>query len=200
MTKHYLWAIVSIFWLCLFTPLTVFAEEATGAEHAVRTEDSVQLRSENFTLSGNIDGAQGVDMISELERFRAALLEIHGLPSSSQDNRLEIYVVSDPEIFDILGVEENFVAIYSQTNAGPRALINGSAGAFDASSGSVLRHGLRHEYAHHFTRTYLGLTEPVWLAEGLAEYYAGYVENADGSYHFGAPNEVHEYVCALSHS
>jgi len=188
MMKPYLWTFVSFCLFYLSAPLIAQAEETAS------NIDSIQLRSDNFTLSGKIDGAQGVDMISELERFRSALLEIHGLPANSKDQRVEIYVVSDPEIFGILGVDENFIAIYSQTNAGPRALINGSAEAFDASSGSTLRHGLRHEYAHHFTRTYLRLTEPLWLAEGLAEYYAGYVENDDGSYHFGAPHEGHEVV------
>jgi len=177
------------FWAAVLACLTFLLYGA-----AAQAEDSIQVQSDNFILSGKIDGAQGVDMISELERFRSALLEIHGLPADSQDNRLEIYIVSDPDIFDILGVNENFVAIYSQTNAGPRALVNGSAEAFDASSGSVLRHGLRHEYAHHFTRTYLHLAEPLWLAEGLAEYYAGYEENEDGSYQFGAPHKPHEFV------
>jgi len=197
MTKHYLWTLVSLCLLCLFSPLSAFSED--GAKDVLKIQntiqkDSIQVRSDNFTLSGKIDGAQGIEMISELERFRSALLETHGLPATSIDQRVDIYVVSDPEIYSILGVDESFVAIYTQTNAGPRALINGSSEAFDASSGSVLRHGLRHEYAHHFTQTYLRLTEPVWLAEGLAEYYAGYVENEDGSYHFGAAHETHEYV------
>ena len=118
MMKPYLWTFVSFCLFYLSAPLIAQAEETAS------NIDSIQLRSDNFTLSGKIDGAQGVDMISELERFRSALLEIHGLPADSRDQRVEIYVVSDPEIFGILGVDENFIAIYSQTNAGPRALIN----------------------------------------------------------------------------
>ena len=182
---------VKNFNLVVFVNILVFI---LGCRSALRAEDSIQVRSDNFTLSGQIDGAQGVDMISELERFRSALLEIHNLPASTKDNRVDIYIVSDSEIFDILGVNENFVAIYAPTPAGPRALINGSEGVLDASAGSDLRSSLRHEYAHHFTRTYLSLTEPVWLSEGLAEFYAGYAENEDGSYQIGTAHDGHVEV------
>ena len=117
-TRHF-WRLVTVCLLCVFGPVSAYAQDETSQA------DSLQLRSNNFTLSGKMDGAQGVEMISELERFRAALLEIHGLPADSKDQRVDMYIISDPDIFDIMGVNENFVAIYSQTHAGPRALING---------------------------------------------------------------------------
>jgi len=83
-----------------------------------------------------------------------ALLEVHDLPSDSPERRLDIYVVTDPVIFDILGVSEDFIAIYAPTAAGPRALINGSLPDMAVTTGSSLRRSLRHEYAHHFIFTW----------------------------------------------
>lgn len=156
---------------------------------SAQAQTSVQITSDNFTLSGEIDGAAGIDIISELERFRSALLEVHDLPANQPERRLDIYVVTDPEIFEILGVSKDFVAVYAPTPAGPRALINGSLPEMSTSPGSALRRSLRHEYAHHFTYTHLPIAQPRWLSEGLAEFYAGYTELPDGSYQIGTPDE-----------
>jgi len=161
---------------------------------SAHAQTPVQIISDNFTLSGEIDGAAGVDIISELERFRSALLEVHDLPADQPERRLDIYVVTDPEIFEILGVSENFVAVYAPTSAGPRALINGSLPEMTTAPGSALRRSLRHEYAHHFIYTHLPIAQPRWLSEGLAEYYAGYAELADGSYQIGTPDEQSKLI------
>ena len=61
---------------------------------SAHAQTPVQIISDNFTLSGEIDGAAGVDIISELERFRSALLEVHDLPADQPERRLDIYVVT----------------------------------------------------------------------------------------------------------
>lgn len=152
-------------------------------------QTAIQVTSDNFTLSGEMEAADAIDIISELERFRSALLEIHNLPADSPERRLDIYVVTDPEIFDILGLSEDFVALYSPSFAGPRALINGSLPDLEVSNGPSLRRSLRHEYAHHFIYTHLPIAQPRWLAEGLAEYYAGYEELPDGQFQIGVPDK-----------
>ena len=157
-------------------------------------ENAIQITSDNFTLSGEMDGAEGIDIISELERFRSALLEIHNLPASTIDRRLDIYVVTDPDIFGILGVNQDFVAVYAPTSAGPRALVNGSLEQMTTEAGSALRRSLRHEYAHHFIYTHLPIAQPRWLSEGLAEYYAGYTELPDGSYQIGTVDEGSQFI------
>ena len=173
--------------------LMIWSGHASAQENP-NTETAIRVSSDNFTLSGKIDGAQAVDIISELERFRSALLEIHDLPANSPDRILDIYVVTDPEVFDILGVGADFIALYSPTPAGPRALINGSREGMTTEPGSTLRWSLRHEYAHHFIYTHLPLAQPRWLAEGLAEYYAGYEELEDGSFQIGAQNEDSQII------
>jgi len=181
------------FWLCV-SPV-----------HAKGSTDAVQITTDHFRLSGVMVPEDGIAMISELERYRAALLEVHGLPADTPDRRVDIYIVSDPDIFDVLGVGENFVALYSPTLAGPRALINGSLGvqAFAYASDpaaeleAVLRQNLRHEYGQHFINNFLPVPHPTWIGEGLAEYYAGYDELPDGGYRFGVPQATS--VVALSY-
>lgn len=160
-------------------------------------QTAIQVTSDNFTLSGDIDAAEAVDMISELERFRSALLEVHNLPADSPERRLDIYVVTDPVIFDILGVSEDFIAVYAPTAAGPRALINGSLPDMTVKTGLSLRRSLRHEYSHHFIYTHLPIAQPRWLSEGLAEYYAGYTELPDGQFQIGVPDETSSLILSF---
>ena len=181
MIRNFILALTSVFFL-LYGPHSAFAQTA------------IQVTSDNFTLSGEMDAAEAIDMVSELERFRSSLLEVHDLPANSPERRLDIYVVTDPEIFDILGVSEDFVAVYAPTSAGPRALINGSRPDMTSAAGSSLRRSLRHEYAHHFIYTHLPLAQPRWLSEGLAEYYAGYAEGPDGTFQIGVADEESIFI------
>lgn len=154
-------------------------------------QTAVKIQSDNFTLSGEIDAANAIEMISELERFRAALFEIHDIPLTAADQRVDMYIVSDPDIFKVLGLSEDFVAIYQPTIAGPRALINGNAAAGDLTE---LRNSLRHEYVHHFIASHRQNVTPRWLGEGLAEYFASYEEMPDGQYRIGAPHELQQLL------
>lgn len=152
---------------------------------------AVQIQSDNFTLSGEMKTSNAIEMISELERFRSALFEIHDIPSSTPDQRVDMYIVSDPDIFTVLGLSEDFIAIYQPTIAGPRALINGNAAAGDLAD---LRNSLRHEYVHHFISSHRQKVTPRWLGEGLAEYFASYEELSDGQYRIGAPHELQQLL------
>lgn len=154
-------------------------------------QTAVQIQSDNFTLSGKIDAANAIDMISELERFRAALFEIHNVPPSTPDQRVDMYIVSNPDIFKVLGLSEDFIAIYQPTIAGPRALINGNAAAGDLAE---LRNSLKHEYVHHFISSHRQKVTPRWLNEGLAEYFASYEELPNGQYRIGVPHELQQLL------
>ncbi|MDB2437413.1 hypothetical protein N9W89_01740 [Hellea sp.] len=156
-----------------------------------QAQTAIQVQSDNFTLSGEINAADAIDMVSELERFRSALFEIHNIPTSATDQRVDMYIVSDPEIFKVLGLDEGFVAIYQPTIAGPRAIINGNT---VSESPTDLRHSLRHEYVHHFNAHHRRQVTPRWLEEGLAEYFAAYEELPDGQYRIGAPLDTQQLI------
>ncbi|WP_026942965.1 tetratricopeptide repeat protein [Hellea balneolensis] len=176
MTRLILSALIS---LCLISAKLSHAQSA------------VQIQSDNFTLSGEIDTSNAIDMISELERFRSALFEIHNIPLSTPDQRVDMYIVSDPDIFKVLDLSEDFIAIYQPTIAGPRAIINGNAAAGDIQE---LRNSLRHEYVHHFTSSHRQKVTPRWLGEGLAEYFASYEELPDGQYRIGTPHDLQQLL------
>lgn len=169
-----------ILWLT-FSPL-VFAQ------------DIVQATSENFTLSGKVSEDEATDILKDLESMRHALLDVHGKPASTKDQMVDIFIIDDPEIFQIMDVDENFVAIYSVSIAGPRILVNGNK----LSSNPVhLRQSLRHEYAHHFFAKHNDFAVPLWLGEGLAEYYGGFEELTDGNYRFGVPLSAQEVLATF---
>ncbi len=169
----------------LFFTLSVLCPSIALAENAI------QATSPNFVLSGEIPTQDAADIIMELEEFRAALLDLHDIPSKTKDFVLDIYIVSDPEIFKILDVGEAFVAIYSPSIAGPRVIVNGNT---LRERPDYLRHSLRHEYVHHFNSLYQKIVIPQWMDEGLAEYYAAYEKRPDGQFTFGKDIEVSKYI------
>lgn len=165
-----------------------FAQEPAAAKQPPAAEvpaisSAVQARTPNFTLSGDLSAEAAIDMISELERFRAALLEVHDVPAGTTDQVVDIYIIHDEDMFQVLGVPETFIAVYSIANVGPRVLVNGNV---LRDHPERLRHSLRHEYVHHFNSLYQKTVIPKWMEEGLAEYYAGYKEHPDGQYSFGS--------------
>ncbi len=148
-------------------------------------EQSARATSPNFSLSGEVTAETAIELIGELEEFRAVLLAYKNLPATSIDRPIDIYVISDPDIFGILDVQESFVAVYTNSIVGPRIFVNGNMLLQDMKT---LRNSLRHEYAHHFNAYYRETATPRWLDEGLAEYYAGYEKISELQYKIGLEN------------
>ena len=146
---------------------------------------TVQARSPNFNLSGDVGSETAIELIRELEEFRAVLLHSYGRDMSMRDQLLNIYIISDPDVFDILELSDGFVAVYAPSIAGPRVFVNGN---LLEDHPDELRHSLRHEYVHHFNTRYQDHVVPSWLNEGFAEYYAGFEKTAPGQYVFGMPD------------
>ena len=159
--------------------------------------DAIKIRSENFQLSGEIDPKNAIKFIDNLEQIRFALLDIHAITDTAQEQVLQIYVITDPEIFKALGVAKNFVAIYRDTDLGPRALVNGSileSGELGEETLEILRSTILHEYVHYFSTTHLDFAMPRWAAEGIAEYYATFVQLDNGDFQFGTPEPHNQLV------
>lgn len=166
---------------------------ATAAYSQIRdTTAPIQVTSHNFVLSGRIAPEKAQILVTDLEEFRVAVLDIFDGPEGVETEKIEISYFTDVDDFEAIAPSANISALYFQSVLGARILVNGQVLDHDISQ---IKRALFHEYMHHLNHNYLGYNIPVWLNEGLAEYYATFEKTADGHYIVG--QNLDDYFDAL---
>lgn len=129
---------------------------ALPAKHSVKAEQLLVLS--DFQLSPQDP------LIAELEQLRESVVETLELPR--QERKVVVYLFSNES-----GYSEYMQSTYPNLPA-RRAFFIGSPGelAVYAFWGSQVRIDLRHEYTHGLLHASLK-SVPLWLDEGLAEYF-----------------------------
>ena len=168
----------------LLTPLTAAIACALWAAPALA---QVEATSDNFRLVSEAD-VPGTAILSDLEAFRAAVLADLGLPTADAEP-LALTLTEDLALFDAITPGGITAGIYLQSAAGADIVIGYSDAPghvlSDALDPDWLRLVLRHEVVHHILETHYPRKLPIWLGEGLAEYYATFDTDGDGLAIFG---------------
>ena len=145
---------------------------------AARANSWVSVRSENFALVGHVGERELLSLANNLEEFRAVFSQL--LPEEYFDTRWPMVIVvfadgADYAPFKPLreGQPDQSVAGYFKAGH-DLSYITLAAGGTHELTTSVLFH----EYVHSLVRNRYGRA-PLWLDEGVAEYYSAY-ELADG--------------------
>ncbi|MGB6318289.1 MAG: hypothetical protein WBG08_06600 [Litorimonas sp.] len=174
----------------LSAALPAFAQGANiGASMGAGMEagEGVSARSEHFVLVSDAS-VDARTLLSDLEAFRIAVAADLGLPEVRQPP-LRISIVDDPDLFTAVSPGGLTAAIYRQSAVGPDVVLG-----YDSRPGRMLSRALepewlrlvlRHETVHHLLETRYPRKLPIWLGEGLAEYYASYRRGPDGRPVFG---------------
>ncbi len=167
--------------------LAVGSAPAAAVPLPAAGEDWIEVRSPNFILFGNATPGAVETIATDLERLRAALAQINPGLKLTSPYPTTIYVFKDGASFspfqllyngrsaEVSGYFlsrsfANYVAIGARPRGDDRALIY-------------------HEYLHYLLRNnYPEL--PLWLNEGLAEYYSTF-EVGRGEAKLGLPLETH---------
>jgi tetratricopeptide (TPR) repeat protein len=133
----------------------------------------VSARSENFNFVGHVSARELREFAASLEEFRAVFQQI--LPREYFESGQPITVVvfaSDDEYTSFKplreGQPDTFVAGYFKAGSDLNYITLASHATRDETT-SVLFH----EYVHSLVRNRYGRA-PLWLDEGLAEYYSAY--------------------------
>ncbi|WP_189498799.1 hypothetical protein [Algimonas arctica] len=148
----------------------------------------VAAQSDNFSLISDapVDAA---DILSDLETFQRAVIEDLGLTQTVVTEPLRLNIIDDPKTFAAITPGGVTAAIYLQSAAGHDIIVGHRTEPGHLLSNALdpngLRLVLRHEVVHHILETRYARKLPVWLGEGLAEYYATYARGADGRATFG---------------
>jgi len=125
----------------------------------------IEIRSENFILSGDVRQKDGEGLLRDLEFLRKNVFKILGVNGA-------------PEIVPV-----------QVTHNGPAFVLNGKAGF---RRGGQARHIALHEYTHHIVAAYTELDYPRWYNEGFANYLATFTYK-DGTFRFGDPYQPYAY-------
>lgn len=150
--------------------------------------DGVRAASENFRLIS--DAAVDADAIlTDLEAFQQAVIADLDLDIVNRETPLRISIFDDPDTFTALAPAGLTAAVYLRSAAGHDIIIGHRAEPNQLLSDMLdpagLQLVLRHETVHHILESYYSRKLPVWLSEGLAEYYATYSLGPDGRVTFG---------------
>jgi tetratricopeptide (TPR) repeat protein len=135
-------------------------------------EHWVEVKSEHFTVvtDESLDNAQ--EAARALERIRAALLGAAWPHATlARPDHLEVFVLDDDTTFHDL-FSRNVDGLYMGSSGSGTIILHGPPGRWEhrstlavEGSTSVLKHELTHRLAY-----FVGIRQPRWLAEGLAQF------------------------------
>ncbi|MDQ3907697.1 MAG: tetratricopeptide repeat protein [Acidobacteriota bacterium] len=161
--------------LLIVFALALVAGRARGAESA----PWAAARAEDFTLAGHLGERELSDLASSLEEFRAVFRQI--LPK-------EYFAAGQPTVVVVFASDGEYEPFKPLNGDQPDQLV---AGFFkpgqDINYITLAWRGSRaettpvlfHEYVHALVRNRYGRA-PLWLDEGLAEYYSAYALASGG--------------------
>lgn len=145
-----------------------------GAQSA--QADWKRATSAHFEVYGASFESEIVDATRELEAFDRLLRQLTATPTTAEQNRLKIYIVSDTVALRQVAPEmgDTIAGFYTATATDTVAVAKRQRG-----SDTFGRHVLFHEYAHHFMLAHKAGAYPAWYVEGFAEYVATAVITRD---------------------
>ena len=155
----------------------------------LNAQDWISLRSEHFQLHGNTTERELRDVALRLEQFREVIGRLY--PTSVRDGDAAVIAM-------VFRDDRSFRPFMPRANGRVIPSSGVFASSLDASyiglsldAGAEAYPVIFHEYLHYLLRTAFGGV-PLWLNEGLAEYYSTFEVTADGrSARLGRPHERH---------
>ena len=151
--------------------------------------DWISLRSEHFQVHGNVTERELRDVALRLEQFREAISKLH--PDSVPANAAPVIALifrDDRSLRPFMPrANGRVVPVMGLFTPSPDAAYL----ALSLDSGEEAYAGIYHEYTHYLLGSAFAAV-PVWLNEGLAEYYSMFeVTNGGRSAQVGRPHERH---------
>ena len=145
----------------------------------------IEVRSDNFIISGDVRKKDAQSLLRDLEFFRKNVFKILGVNEAPEIVPVRVYVAKNEKAFKSVTGVGGFGGMYTMTHNGPAFVLNGKAGF---RRGGQARHIALHEYTHHIVGAYTELDYPRWYNEGFANYLATFTYK-DGTFRVGDPHQ-----------
>lgn len=150
----------------------------------------IEVRSDNFIISGDVRQKDAEGLLRDLELFRKNVFKILGVNGAPEIVPVRVYVAKNEKALkSVIGVG-GFGGMYTMTHNGPAFVLNGKAGF---RRGGQARHIALHEYTHHIVAAYTELDYPRWYNEGFANYLATFTYK-EGTFRVGDPHQPYAYT------
>ncbi|WP_026942814.1 hypothetical protein [Hellea balneolensis] len=153
---------------------------------------AIEVRSDNFIITGDMRQKDGERLLRDLEIFRKNVFKVLGVNGAPEIIPVRVYVTKNEKGLAKVTGTGGFGGMYTTTLNGPAFVLNGKAG-FRRGGGA--RHIALHEYTHHIVSTYTELDYPRWYNEGFANYLATFTYK-DGTFRVGDPHDPYAYTLA----
>jgi len=152
----------------------------------------LEVKSQNFILYGNIGEGSAKTLLTELEDYRAAILQRMGASNLGPEIiPVRIYIADGPKEIEKLTGAVGAGGVYRTSLEGPVFVLNSRSGF---RRGNKARAIALHEYTHHLLASFTTTTYPRWYSEGLAEYLSTFKTNKKGHIIIGQPEQDHAYA------
>ena len=125
-----------------------------------------------FTVFTQGDPAQATALMHSFAQLRNALSQVSPLHATASEN-LKIIVFQSEKEFNRFRLNPGSCAFYQQTSRGEYVVLQ--------DQDTRRREVSTHEFTH-FVVAHSGFTLPLWLNEGLADFYSTFRINGDGDY------------------
>lgn len=152
------------------------------------SSDWLEANTEHFVIYSDQKQSDVREFADRLERYHNAMTEVLRTPRNkpSPSNRVTIYVLRDQQQIRKLAQGSRFVAGFYIPRAGASAAFVSRVDT-DTAKADFSEIILLHEYAHHVLISNSEETYPLWLNEGLAEFFGTAMFYKDGSVGLGLP-------------
>ena len=182
---------------CFVTIILLIGLATPTAAPAAKSQPWLELRSPNFVVVTNANEKQARRVAYQFEMIRAVLREYFGINGSGKDQPIIIIAAKDEDTLKTLlpefwakkgsghpagiylrGTEKNYIAL--------RLDVSLNQSAYEPYE------PVYHEYVHYFMRRLISRL-PLWMVEGLAEFY-GNTRVESNQVYVGAPSNSNVMV------
>jgi hypothetical protein len=126
-----------------------------------------KYETSHFVLYTDIEPAQALLMMDELEVFKASLEQLLRVDSGVPLPKLTAYRFNTKSLYSLFVQKPSIGGYYTNTANGPIIVIGDSNTTGIGGLNIVF-----HEYIHFFQRAVSGPSHPTWFSEGLAEFFS----------------------------
>lgn len=140
---------------------------AAGVPHFIRDSEWVEIRTPQFSVVTNAGSTVGREVGRKLERFSQTLAQVDPALRAHSATPTQVFVFRNQAEIDQYRApdSERLIAFFARGEDRNLLVVNGSPPDLDRSEVAF------HEYVHcYMTMNFPGV--PMWLNEGLAEYYS----------------------------
>ncbi len=151
----------------------------------------VEVKSENFVFYGDTSPKAAIDLIENLEAYRAILYSIYNINPAREYIPVRIYGFKSQKRLEAVTGRDNIGGLYTTTLEGPVFLLSTEGGL---KRGKPARRTAYHEYTHHILSSFSSRVYPRWYNEGMAEYLSTFEYKKNGSFKIGMPSQHRAYA------